>query len=121
MDTAELKKRREELEIYFNNLYKQDVEEVSDVAKRYAEGNKEKFDAFVAGYKHAFIQPHSRTIRLIVMYTLDYIPYYRKIPTIKNIATSIRNIFRNKLYPEGLLNGTDSTNTNQETSESSKE
>lgn len=112
MDTAELKKRREELEIYFNNLYKQDVEEINDVAKRYAEGNKEKFDAFVAGYKHAFIQPHSRTIRLIVMYTLDYIPYYRKIPTIKNIATSIRDIFRKKLYPEGLLN--ESSNNSEE-------
>ena len=105
MDTIELNKKREELEVYFNKLYKQDVEEVNDVAKRYAENNKEKFDAFVAGYKHAFKQPHSRTIRLIVMYTLDYIPYYRKIPTIKNIATNIRDIFRKRLYPEGLLNG----------------
>ena len=111
MDTIELKKRREELEVYFNKLYKQDVEEVNDAAKRYAEGNKEKFDAFVVGYKHAFKQPHSRTIRLIVMYTLDYIPYYRKIPTIKNIATSIRDIFRKRLYPEGLLNG---SNNNSE-------
>ena len=111
MDTIELKKRREELEVYFSKLYKQDVEEVNDAAKRYAEGNKEKFDAFVAGYKYAFKQPHSRTIRLIVMYTLDYIPYYRKIPTIKNIATSIRDIFRKRLYPEGLLNG---SNNNSE-------
>ena len=105
MDTIELKKRRKDLEVYFNELYEQDVEEVSNVAKRYAENNKEKFDAFIAGYKYAFKQPHSRTIRLIVMYTLDYIPYYRKIPTIKNIATSIRDIFRKRLYPEGLLNG----------------
>ena len=111
MDTIELNKKREELEVYFNKLHKQDVEEVNDVAKRYAENNKEKFDAFVAGYKHAFKQPHSRTIRLIVMYTLDYIPYYRKIPTIKNIATNIRSIFRKKLYPEGLLNG---SNNNSE-------
>ena len=111
MDTIELNKKREELEVYFSKLYKQDVEEVNDVAKRYAENNKEKFDAFVAGYKHAFKQPHSRTIRLIVMYTLDYIPYYRKIPTIKNIATNIRDIFRKRLYPEGLLNG---SNNNSE-------
>ena len=104
MDTTELKKRRKDLEVYFNELYEQDVEEISNVAKRYAENNKEKFDAFIAGYKYAFKQPHSRTIRLIVMYTLDYIPYYRKIPTIKNIATSIRDIFRKRLYPEGLLN-----------------
>ena len=111
MDTIELNKKREELEVYFNKLYKQDVEEVNNVAKRYAENNKEKFDAFVAGYKHAFKQPHSRTIRLIVMYTLDYIPYYRKIPTIKNISTNIRDIFRKRLYPEGLLNG---SNNNSE-------
>ena len=111
METAEVKKSRDELEKYFSKLYKQDVEEISDVAKRYAGGDKEKFDAFIAGYKHAFIQPHSRTIRLIVMYTLDYIPYYRKVPTIKNIATSIRDIFRKKLYPEGLLNG---SNNNSE-------
>lgn len=111
MDTIELKKRRKDLEVYFNELYEQDVEEVSNVAKRYAENNKEKFDAFIAGYKYAFKQPHSRTIRLIVMYTLDYIPYYRKIHTIKNIATSIRDIFRKRLYPEGLLNG---SNNNSE-------
>ena len=111
MDTIELKKRRKDLEVYFNELYEQDVEEVSNVAKRYAENNKEKFDAFIAGYKYAFKQPHSRIIRLIVMYTLDYIPYYRKIPTIKNIATSIRDIFRKRLYPEGLLNG---SNNNSE-------
>ena len=111
MDTTELKKRRKDLEVYFNELYEQDVEEISNVAKRYAENNKEKFDAFIAGYKYAFKQPHSRTIRLIVMYTLDYIPYYRKIPTIKNIATSIRDIFRKRLYPEGLLNG---SNNNSE-------
>lgn len=111
MDTTELKKRRKDLEVYFNKLYEQDVEEVSNVAKRYAENNKEKFDAFIAGYKYAFKQPHSRTIRLIVMYTLDYIPYYRKIHTIKNITTSIRDIFRKRLYPEGLLNG---SNNNSE-------
>ena len=112
MDTIELKKRRKDLEVYFNELYEQDVEEVSNVAKRYAENNKEKFDAFIAGYKYAFKQPHSRTIRLIVMYTLDYIPYYRKVSTIKNIATSIRDIFRRKLYPEGLLN--ESSNNSEE-------
>jgi hypothetical protein len=126
MDTIELKKRREELEVYFNKLYKQDVEEVGDVAKRYSEGDKEKFDAFVAGYKHAFKQPHSRTIRLIVMYTLDYIPYYRKVPTIKNIATSIRDIFRKRLYPEGLLDSSKGTNdvredTSREAGETAEE
>ena len=111
MDTIELKKRRKDLEVYFNELYEQDVEEISNVAKRYAENNKEKFDAFIAGYKYAFKQPHSRTIRLIVMYTLDYIPYYMNVPTIKTIATSIRDIFRKKLYPKGLLNA---SNNNSE-------
>lgn len=121
MDTVELKKQREDLETFFAKLYEEDKEELKGFAIRYANGDQAKMDAFLEGYKHAFKQPHSRTIRLIVMYTLDYIPYYRKVPTIKNIATSIRNIFRNKLYPEGLLNGTDNTNINQETSESSKE
>lgn len=111
METAEIKRRRDELEKYFSELYEEDKEELKGFAVRYANGDKDKIEAFLAGYKHAFIQPHSRTIRLIVMYTLDYIPYYRKIPTIKNIATNIRNIFRKKLYPEELLNG---SNNNSE-------
>ena len=111
METAEVKKRRDELENYFSKLYEEDKEELKGFAIRYANGDKDKIEAFLAGYKHAFIQPHSRTIRLIVMYTLDYIPYYRKVPTIKNIATSIRDIFRKKLYPEGLLDG---SNNNSE-------
>ncbi len=111
METAEIKKSRDELENYFSKLYEEDKEELKGFATRYANGDKDKIEAFLAGYKHAFIQPHSRTIRLIVMYTLDYIPYYRKVPTIKNIATSIRDIFRKKLYPEGLLDG---SNNNSE-------
>ena len=111
METAEVKKRRDELENYFSKLYEEDKEELKGFAVRYANGDKDKIEAFLAGYKHAFIKLHSRTIRLIVMYTLDYIPYYRKVPTIKNIATSIRDIFRKKLYPEGLLDG---SNNNSE-------
>lgn len=111
MDTAELKKQREDLETFFTKLYEEDKEELKGFAIKYANGDKDKIEAFLAGYKHAFIQPHSRTIRLIVMYTLDYIPYYRKVPTIKNIATSIRDIFRKKLYPKSLLNG---SNNNSE-------
>lgn len=111
MDTVELKKQREDLETFFAKLYEEDKEELKDFAIRYANGDQAKMNAFLEGYKHAFKQPHSRTIRLIVMYTLDYIPYYRKVPTIKNIATSIRDIFRKKLYPEGLLNG---SNNNSE-------
>ena len=111
METAEIKKSRDELEKYFSKLYEEDKEELKGFAVRYANGDKDKIEAFLAGYKYAFIQPHSRTIRLIVMYTLDYIPYYRKVPTIKNIATSIRDIFRKKLYPEGLLDG---SNNNSE-------
>ena len=111
METAEVKKRRDELENYFSKLYEEDKEELKGFAVRYANGDKDKIEAFLAGYKHAFIQPHSRTIRLIVMYTLDYIPYYKKVPTIKNIATSIRDIFRKKLYPKDLLNG---SNNNSE-------
>lgn len=111
MDTVELKKQRENLETFFAKLYEEDKEELKDFAIRYANGDQAKMNAFLEGYKHAFKQPHSRTIRLIVMYTLDYIPYYRKVPTIKNIATSIRDIFRKKLYPEGLLNG---SNNNSE-------
>lgn len=119
MDTAEIKRQRDELEAYFNKLYITDKEEVKNVAIRYAEGNEDKMNAFIEGYKHAFKQPHSRTIRLIVMYTLDYIPYYKKVPTIKNIATSIREIFRKRLYPEGLLNGS-SNNTEESTSETTE-
>ena len=121
MDTIELKKQREELEAFFAKLYEEDKEELKGFAMRYADGDQAKMDAFLEGYKHAFKQPHSRTIRLIVMYTLDYIPYYRKVPTIKNIANSIRDIFRKRLYPEGLLNGYNTTDSDKDTSETDKE
>jgi hypothetical protein len=103
MDGAEIKRRREELEQYFNSLYDKDKAFIIEKAKEYSNGNKEIAQAYLDGYKESIKNPHTRIIRLIVMYTLDYIPYYKKIPTIRHIATCIRDIFRDKLYPKGLF------------------
>jgi len=64
------------------------------------------------GYKESIKNPHTRMIRLIVMYTLDYIPYYKKVPTIKHIATCIRNVFRDRAYPKELFDKTSEDSDN---------
>ena len=107
MDGSELKRRREELEQYFNSLYDKDKAFIIEKAKEYSNGNKEIAQAYLDGYKESIKNPHTRMIRLIVMYTLDYIPYYKKTPTIRHIATCIRDIFRDKLYPKELFEKTE--------------
>lgn len=103
MDTVELKKRREELEKYYQNLYDEDSDFIKREAIKYAEGDVQRAKDFIAGYMMSIKQPHTRMIRLINMYTLDYIPYYIKHTNPKNMVTKIRNIFRDKLYPDGLF------------------
>ena len=42
METAEIKRRRDELEKYFSELYEEDKEELKGFAVRYANGDKDK-------------------------------------------------------------------------------
>ena len=112
MDGSEVKRRRKELEQYFESLYDKDKIFIIEKAKEYSNGNKEIAQAYLDGYKESIRNPHTRMIRLIVMYTLDYIPYYRKVPTIKHITTCIRDIFRNKLYPKESFNETNEDSDN---------
>lgn len=107
MDTIELKKRREELEKYYQNLYNEDSDFIKGEALKYAGGDVQRAKDFIAGYMLSIKQPHTRMIRLINMYTLDYIPYYIKHTNPKNMVTKIREIFRDKLYPEGLFDPKD--------------
>jgi hypothetical protein len=107
MDTAEIKKRREELEKYYQDLYSQDSDFIKEEAMKYAEGDVQRAKDFIAGYMMSIKQPHTRMIRLINMYTLDYIPYYIKHTNPKNMVTKIRGIFREKLYPDGLFDPKD--------------
>lgn len=107
MDTAEIKKRREELEKYYQDLYSQDSDFIKEEAMKYAEGDVQRAKDFIAGYMMSIKQPHTRMIRLINMYTLDYIPYYIKHTNPKNMVAKIRGIFRDKLYPDGLFDPND--------------
>lgn len=103
MDGAEIKREREELETYFNSLYDKDKIFIIEKAKEYSQGNKKLAQAYLDGYIESIKNPHTRVIRLIVMYTLDYIPYYKKLPKIRVISSNIRSIFRDKLYPRELF------------------
>lgn len=109
MDTTELKKRREELEKYYQDLYNKDSDFIKKEALAYANGDVQRAKDFIAGYMMSIKQPHTRMIRLINMYTLDYIPYYIHYTNPKNMVTKIRDIFRDKLYPEGLFDPEDSS------------
>ena len=95
MSLNNISKERKELEDYFNILYKEDLSKINKIAKEYSNNNEDKFAGFIEGYNYSLKSPHTKLIRLIVMYTLDYIPYYKKIPTIKSITTNIREIFNN--------------------------
>ena len=107
MDTAEVKRRREELEKYYQALYEEDAKMVKQEALKYAEGDVQRAKDFIAGYKMSIKQPHTRMIRLINMYTLDYIPYAIKHSNPRNMVSKIRGIFRDKLYPDGLFDPKD--------------
>lgn len=111
MDGAEVKRRREELEQYFEDLYNKDKAFIIEKAKEYSNGDKKLAQAYLDGYKESIVNPHTRAIRRIVMYTLDYIPYYRKTPSIQHISTCIRDIYRDKLYPKDSFAKTENEDT----------
>ena len=103
MDTIELKKQREDLEKYYKNLYEEDVEVIKKEAMEYADNDVQRAKDYIAGYMASIKQPHTRMIRLITMYVMDFVPYFRKHPDSKNMVTRIREIFRQKRYPEKLF------------------
>ena len=107
MDTAELKRRREELEKYYQDLYGQDGDLIKEEALKYAENDVQRAKDYIAGYMASIKQPHTRMIRLITMYVMDFVPYFRKHPDSKNMVTKIREIFRQKRYPDGLFDPKD--------------
>ena len=103
MDTIELKKQREDLEKYYKGLYDADAEVIKKEAMEYADNDVQRAKDYVAGYMSAIKQPHTRTIRLVTMYVMDFVPYFKKHPDSKNMVTRIREIFREKRYPEKLF------------------
>ena len=107
MDTAEIKKRRAELEKYYKELYDKDAEAIKEEAMQYAENDVQRAKDYIAGYLSSIKQPHTRTIRLVTMYVMDFVPYFRKHPDSKNMVTRIREIFREKRYPDGLFDSKD--------------
>ena len=129
MDTIELKKQREDLEKYYKNLYDKDAEVIKKKAMEYADNDVQRAKDYIAGYMASIKQPHTRMIRLITMYVMDFVPYFRKHPDSKNMVTKIREIFREKLYPNGLFDPEDSStgtndvrkDTDREVSETAEE
>jgi ribosomal protein S17E len=107
MDTAEIKKRKAELEKYYKELYDKDAEAIKEEAMQYAENDVQRAKDYIAGYLSSIKQPHTRTIRLVTMYVMDFVPYFRKHPDSKNMVTRIREIFRDKRYPDGLFDPKD--------------
>lgn len=107
MDTAEIKKRRAELEEYYKKLYDEDSEVIKKEAMEYAENDVQRAKDYIAGYMASIKQPHTRMIRLVTMYVMDFVPYFRKHPDSKNMVTRIRGIFRDKRYPDGLFDPKD--------------
>jgi ribosomal protein S17E len=103
MDTIELKKQREDLEKYYKGLYDEDAEVIKKEAMEYADNDVQRAKDYIAGYMASIKQPHTRMIRLITMYVMDFVPYFRKHPDSKNMVTRIREIFRQKRYPEKLF------------------
>ena len=101
MDAAETKRRRAELEEYYKKLYDQDA------AMQYAENDVQRAKDYIAGYMASIKQPHTRIIRLITIYVMDFVPYFKKHPDSKNMVTRIREIFRQKRYPDGLFDPKD--------------
>ena len=107
MDTIELKKQREDLEKFYKNLYDIDAEVIKKEAMEYADNDVQRAKDYIAGYLSSIKQPHTRTIRLVTMYVMDFVPYFRKHPSAKNMVTRIREIFREKRYPEKLFDPKD--------------
>jgi len=106
-DWTDLKRQREALEEYYKGLYKEDEEVIKKEALEYSGGDVNRAKDFIAGYLHSIKQPHTRMIRLIELYTMDYVPHSKKLPSDKHIVSCIRSIFRDKLYPKGLFDEKD--------------
>lgn len=102
-DWTDFKRQREALEEYYRGLYKEDEEVIKKEALEYSEGDVNRAKDFIAGYLHSIKQPHTRTIRLIELYTMDYVPHSKKLPTDKHIVSCIRSIYREKRYPKELF------------------
>lgn len=107
MNAAETKRRIAELEEYYKKLYDQDAEVIKEEAMQYAENDVQRAKDYIAGYMASIKQPHTRIIRLITIYVMDFVPYFKKHPDSKNIVTRIREIFRQKRYPDGLFDPKD--------------
>lgn len=121
MDAAETKRRRAELEEYYKKLYDQDAEVIKEEAMQYAENDVQRAKDYIAGYMASIKQPHTRIIRLITIYVMDFVPYFKKHPDSKNMVTRIREIFRQKRYPDGLFDPKDpSKRVSDEVRKSSK-
>ena len=129
MDAAETKRRRAELEEYYKKLYDQDAEVIKEEAMQYAENDVQRAKDYIAGYMASIKQPHTRIIRLITIYVMDFVPYFKKHPDSKNMVTRIREIFRQKRYHDGLFDPKDPSkrvsnevrkSKSSETSETSK-
>ena len=103
MDTAEIKRMRAELEEHYKKLYYQDAEVIKEEAMQYAGNDVQRAKDYIAGYMSSIKQPHTRMIRLVTMYVMDFVPYFKKHPDSKNMVTRIREIFRQKRYPDGLF------------------
>ena len=121
MDAAETKRRRAELEEYYKKLSDQDAEVIKEEAMQYAENDVQRAKDYIAGYMASIKQPHTRIIRLITIYVMDFVPYFKKHPDSKNMVTRIREIFRQKRYPDGLFDPKDpSKRVSDEVRKSSK-
>lgn len=77
-----------------------DSKAIRQIAKDYANGNEEIEKAFIDGYKQSIINPFLFTIKMIVIYTLDYVPkHYQRKLNMNYITKCVREIFRMKLCP----------------------
>lgn len=94
MDNKSIKKEREELEQFFQVIYEKDL---SDLEKTISTLTDKEKEIFIKGYNYANKYPSGKIIRLIVMYTLDYIPYYKHVPSIKVISHKIWDIFKKNI------------------------
>jgi hypothetical protein len=76
---------------------------IEEEALEYSNNDKQRAKDYLAGYLSSIKNPHTRTIRLLTIYVMDFVPYFRKHPSYTNMVTQIRDIFRRKLYPKELF------------------
>lgn len=110
-EISEYKKQREALAKFYQDWYDKDAEFVKKEALKFADGDIEKAKAFIEGYKFSILQPHSKTLRMMHVFMMDFVPAYRKTPPDKWVLTCIRDKFRNKTYPSAHKQDEDIDNT----------